>query len=401
MDQSEITSVQLFRKSVSKFIPAYLEPESSEVLNTLELVFSNHTFSECAEELQRKLNVSDSDSIEIMNDLIDELAQVYALNASFKDPVIDLLLKSEFFQAQILFYTELNYAFQRNERRRLKRMLSNHEDKQLENDLETVFIRMEHRRLKDKLRDFDSQAVAEHSLKQSSTSGGQKIFNKTNLIIRIAAMVILIAIPAVILFNNNNSTSNYQASNKKSPKKNNSNSVFEKFDFDMNLPSANISSENVKVLQQEQFGFGTEEKNIQIEVVYSDNQLKYLAKRQTEIGEYVKRLELAKNIKFKNFTKKVRVEQELEKAEKMLKTITIQISAIQKKDFTYQSTNSKIKVFISGKKLSSVIKAYELNDSTYYLKIEDKFYEYKHNQSTQLKKIIDSDKIEELKNCVE
>ena len=85
----------------------------------------------------------------------------------------------------------------------------------------------------------------------------------------------------------------------------------------------------------------------------------------------------------------------------MLKTISIQISAIQKTGFTYQSTDSKIKVFISGKKLSSVIKAYELNDSTYYLKIEDKFYEYKHNQSTQLKKIIDSDKIEELKNCVE
>ena len=353
-----------------------------------------------------------------MNDFIDELAQVYSLNAALKDPVIDLLLQSESFRAQILFFTELNYAFKRIERSRLKRMLSDHEDKQLENDLETVFTRMEHRRLKDKLKDFDSELTLENSVKQSRrstglfatnsvkysrTSSSEKIFKKTNFIIRIAAMVILIAIPAAMLFNYNNSTSNYQASNKKSPNKNrnNSNSVFEKFDFDINLPSANISNESVIVLQQEQFGFGTEDKNIQIEVVYSDNQLKYLEKRQTEIAEYVKRLELAKNKKFKNITKKVRVEQELEKAEKMLKTITIQISAIQKTDFTYQSTDSKIKVFISGKKSSSVIKAYELNDSTYYLKIEDKFYEYKQNQSAQLKKIIDSDKIEELKNCVE
>jgi hypothetical protein len=401
MDQSDITSVQLFRTSVSKFTRAYSEAESNDLLNTLEMVFAKQTFEECAQELQENFNVSSSDSIEILNDFIDELAQVYSLNATLKDPVIDLLLQSEFFQAQILFYTELNYAFQRIERSRLKRMLADHEDKQLESDLETVFTRMEHRRLKEKLKDFDSQAVAEYSVKQSRTSGSQKIFNKTNFIIRIAAMVILIAIPAAILFNSNNSTSNYQASNKKSPKKNNSNSVFEKFDFDINLPTANISNENVIVLQQEQYGFGTEEKNIQIEVVYSDNQLKYLAKRQTEIGEYVKRLELAKNKKFKNITKKVRVEQELEKAEKMLKTISIQISAIQKTDFTYQSTDSKIKVFISGMKLFSVIKAYELNDSTYYIKIEDKFYEYKHNQSAQLKKIIDSDKIEELKNCVE
>ena len=297
-------------------------------------------------------------------------------------------------------------------------MLSNHEDKQLENDLETVFTRMEHRRLKEKLRDFDSKLkdehlvklsklnsglAAAHSMNKLSTSSHQKISNKAKFILRIAAIFILIAIPAAILFNSNNSTNNYQASNKKSPKKNrnNSNAVFEKFDFDMNLPTANISNENVKVLQQEQYGFGTEEKTILIEVVYLDNQLKYLAKRQTEIEEYVKRLELAKNKKFKNITKKVRLEQELEKAEKMLKTISIQISAIQKTGFTYQSTNSKIKVFISGKKLSSVIKAYELNDSTYYLKIEDKFYEYKQNKSAQLIKIIDSDKIEELKNCVE
>ena len=103
MHQSDITSVQLFRKSVSKVTPAYSEAESSELLNTLELVFSKQTITESAQELQKILNVSDSDSIEIMNDFIDELAQVYALNTAFKDPVIDLLLQSEFFSAQILF----------------------------------------------------------------------------------------------------------------------------------------------------------------------------------------------------------------------------------------------------------------------------------------------------------
>ena len=398
MDQSDITSVQLFRKSISKFTSAYSDAESKELLNTLEMVFSKQTFAECTQELQENLNVSGSDSIEIMNDFIDELAQVYSLNAEFKDPIIDLLLQSEFLQAQILFYTELNYTFQRIERRRLKRMLADHEDKQLESDLETVFTRMEHRRLKEKLKDFDSQAVAENSVKQSRTSSNQKISNKTKFIMRIAALVISIAFPTAMLFKSNNSSSNYHASNKQSNKKknNNSDSVLDKFDFDVNLPSANISNENVIIRQQEQFGFGTEDKNIQIEVVYSDNQLKYLAKRQTEIREYVKRLELAKNKKFKNITKKVRVEHELEKAEKILNTIIVQISTIQKTDFTYQSTDSKIKVFISGKKSSSVIKAYELNDSTYYLKIEDKFYEYKQNQSGQLTLIDDSDKIEEL-----
>jgi hypothetical protein len=402
MDQSDITSVQLFRTSVSKFTRAYSDAESNDLLNTLEMVFAKQTFEECAQELQENFNVSSSDSIEILNDFIDELAQVYSLNATLKDPIIDLLLESEYFQAQILFYTELNYAFQRIERSRLKRILSNHEDKQLESDLETVFTRMEHRRLKEKLKDFDSKAVAENSVKQSRTSSTQKISNKTKFIMRIAALVISIAFPTAMLFKSNNSGSNYHASNKQSNKKknNNSDSDSEKLDFDINLPSANISNENVIVRQQEQFGFGTEEKNIQIEVIYSDNQLKYLAKRQTEIGEYVKRLELAKNNKSKNGTKKVKVEQEIEKAEKMLNSIKIQISAIQKTDFTYQSTDSKIKVFISGKKLSGAIKAYELIEqgSIHYLNIQGKFYSYKQNQSGQLTLIDDSDKIEELKS---
>jgi hypothetical protein len=404
MDQSDITSVQLFRTSVSKFTRAYSDAESNDLLNTLEMVFAKQTFEECAQELQENFNVSSSDSIEILNDFIDELAQVYSLNATLKDPIIDLLLQSEYFQAQILFYTELNYAFQRIERSRLKRILSNHEDKQLESDLETVFTRMEHRRLKEKLKDFDSKAVAENSVKQSRTSSTQKISNKTKFIMRIAALVISIAFPTAMLFKSNNSGSNYHASNKQSNKKKNNNSDSdsdsEKLDFDINLPSANISNENVIVRQQEQFGFGTEEKNIQIEVIYSDNQLKYLAKRQTEIGEYVKRLELAKNNKSKNGTKKVKVEQEIEKAEKMLNSIKIQISAIQKTDFTYQSTDSKIKVFISGKKLSGAIKAYELIEqgSIHYLNIQGKFYSYKQNQSGQLTLIDDSDKIEELKS---
>ena len=402
MDQSDITSVQFFRKSISKVTPVYSEAESSVLLKTLQTVFSKRTIEECAQELQENFNVSSSDSIEILNDFIDELAQVYSLNATLKDPIIDLLLESEYFQAQILFYTELNYAFQRIERSRLKRILSNHEDKQLESDLETVFTRMEHRRLKEKLKDFDSKAVAENSVKQSRTSSTQKISNKTKFIMRIAALVISIAFPTAMLFKSNNSGSNYHASNKQSNKKknNNSDSDSEKLDFDINLPSANISNENVIVRQQEQFGFGTEEKNIQIEVIYSDNQLKYLAKRQTEIGEYVKRLELAKNNKSKNGTKKVKVEQEIEKAEKMLNSIKIQISAIQKTDFTYQSTDSKIKVFISGKKLSGAIKAYELIEqgSIHYLNIQGKFYSYKQNQSGQLTLIDDSDKIEELKS---
>lgn len=402
MHQSDITSVQIFRKSISKVNPAYSETESIELLNILELVFSKQTFSECAQELQKNLNVSDSDSIEIINDFIDELAQVYALNNVLKDPMIDLLLQSEFFRAQILFFTELNYAFQRIERSRLKRMLADHEDKQLENDLATVFTRMEHRRLKEKLRDFDSQAVAEHSLKQSRTSSSQKISNKTKFIMRIAALVISIAFPTAMLFKSNNSSSNYHASNKQSDKKkkNNPNSVFEKLDFDINLPSANISNESVIVRQQEQFGFGTEDKNIQIEVVYSDNQLKYLEKRQTEIGEYVKRLELAKNTKSKNGPKKVNVGKELILYMNMFNMLESQILAIQKTDFTYQSTDSKIKVFISGKKLSGAIKAYELIEqgSIYYLNIQGKFYSYKQNQSGKLILIDDSDKIEELKS---
>ena len=219
---------------------------------------------------------------------------------------------------------------------------------------------------------------------------------------RIAAMVILIAIPAALVFNIEHVNPNYQSSHKKlaNKKNNNSDSILDKFDFDMNLPSANISNENVIVRQQVQFGFGTDEKKIQIEVVYSDNQLKYLAKRQTEIGEYVKRLELAKNNKSKNGTKKVKVEQEIEKAEKMLNSINIQISAIQKTDFTYQSIDSKIKVFISGKKLSGAVKVYELIEqgSIHYLNIQGKFYSYKQNQSGQLTLIDDSDKIEELKS---
>jgi len=244
MDQSDITSVQLFRTSVSKFTRAYSDAESNDLLNTLEMVFAKQTFEECAQELQENFNVSSSDSIEILNDFIDELAQVYSLNATLKDPIIDLLLESEYFQAQILFYTELNYAFQRIERSRLKRILSNHEDKQLENDLETVFTRMEHRRLKEKLKDFDSKAVAENSVKQSRTSSTQKISNKTKFIMRIAALVISIAFPTAMLFKSNNSGSNYHASNKQSNKKknNNSDSDSEKFDFDINLPSANISN---------------------------------------------------------------------------------------------------------------------------------------------------------------
>jgi hypothetical protein len=415
MDQSDITSVQLFRTSVSKFTRAYSDAESNDLLNTLEMVFAKQTFEECAQELQENFNVSSSDSIEILNDFIDELAQVYSLNATLKDPIIDLLLQSEFFHAQISFYAELNYAFQRIERNRLKRMLADHEDKQLESDLETVFTRMEHRRLKEKLKDYDSKKtldklsrlnsglVAALSVEQSSTNDSQKIFNKTKFIMRIAAMVILIAIPAALVFNLRHVNPNYQSSYKKSANKknNNSDSDSEKFDFDINLPSVNISNENVIVRQQEQFGFGTEEKNIQIEVIYSDNQLKYLGKRQTEIGEYVKRLELAKNNKSKNGTKKIKVEQEIEKAEKIINSMKIQISAIQKTDFTYQSTDSKIKVFISGKKLSGAIKAYELIEqgTIHYLNIQGKFYSYKQNQSGQLTLIDDSDKIEEL-NCM-
>ena len=376
MNQSEPLSISLFKQKISKLQPNYSVFDSEKVFNTLEYLFSLNA-DESRFFIEQEFNIKTADFLE---DYIFELADIYIQNPNINDPIVTLLIKSNYlpFVSKIEFSKDLQISIQRIERKRLKTILISNEIIQDEKDLKIVFQRIDRKTKKNEL-----QEIEENNNQESKKQ-------KTNwrFIISIAALFILILLPFL------NSNSIYIS---KSTIKNDSKILYAETGdlkdlYTVNIPEQEITlgSAQLKTNQLSQ-GFGPNKiDNIIIQQVSVKNQLIYLENKIEILDTKYQELK-SKKIKDKQST----LESIKESKEKCSKE-KIKLLALES---TYVFKDNNLKLFIQEKIDVKSIKVYSLNDEDehrfYYLQIGENYFSLQIMKG-KLIKVVEEGLIEKL-----
>lgn len=362
MNQTEPLSISLFKQKINKLQPNYSIFDSEKVLKTLEYLFSLNT-DESRLFIEQEFKIKTADFLE---DYIFELADIYFQNPNINDPIITLLIKSNYlpFVSKIEFSKDLQISMQRIERKRLKAILISNEIIQDEKDLKIVFQRIDRKNKKVKLIEIENQ----------NTSSINK--NKINwsFTIRIAALFVLILIPlgiSLYFFNGDSNPVTISKSRNSSDSK-----ILYAETGDLNelkniqIPKAKYSN-GLSIIETNQrgFGFAQEEEKININLVSFKNQLIYLDNK-IEILD-IKYQELkSKKIKDKHRTLESIKESKVKCSKEKIKLLAL--------ESTYEFKNNNLKLFKREKIDLKSIKVYSLNDEDehklYYLRIGEDYY---------------------------
>jgi hypothetical protein len=355
MNQTEPLSISLFKQKINKLQPNYSIFDSEKVFNTLEYLFSLNT-DESRLFIEQEFNIKTADFLE---DYIFELADIYIQNSNINDPIISLLIKSNYlpFVSKIEFSKDLQISMQRIERKRLKAILISNEIIQDEKDLKIVFQRIDRKTKKNEL-----QEIEENNNQESKKQ-------KTNwrFLMSIAALFILILLPFL------NSNSVYIS---KSSIKNESKILYAETGdlkdlYTVNIPEEKITlgSTQLKTNQLSQ-GFGPNNvDNIIIQQVSVKNQLIYLENKIEILDTKYQELK-SKKIKDKQSTLESIKESKVKCTKEKIKLLAL--------ESTYEFKDNNLKLFKQEKIDLKSINVYSLNDEDehklYYLRIGEDYF---------------------------
>jgi hypothetical protein len=358
MNPSDFLSVSLFKKSIAEYIPDYNSVDNEVVFKTLQRSLSDN-IQDNALILSQELQQNQIDFKEILEDFISNLADHYVQNPNLLDPIITQLLNSNLlgFNSKVEELKELQIAIQRNERKRLKEILNQHDELQFQDDLEIAFQRIERKEKKEILREIEMQT--------ESINMNQK--TNWRFVMRIAALFILVLIPvgiSIFFFNGN--------SNKNKGRKNNI--YVETGDMTdlkkIDIPPAvfNLGS---TILETNERGssFSKGDEKIEITAISFQNQVAYL-------DEKIQNLES----KYKEFkSKKINNKQSiLESLLEVKEKCFLKKKELLGLESTYEFKNGKLKLFKQEKIDLKSIKVYSLSDKEdhkmFYLRIGEDYF---------------------------
>lgn len=406
MGPSELLSVRLFKQHIAGHLPEYSAVDDANVLQTLQRSLSPNLY-DSAEFLKIQLKNNQVDFAQVIEEFVSDLADHYVQSPHSSDPVIEQLLKNNYFSftSKVEAAKDLQLAIQRSERKRLKEILRANDEEQEAEDLKIVFERLERMALKKRLLEEEefkptandsffsrlgsSNKRAYYGRSQNSKSlKGYSSSSKFGMWVRVAAILLVILIPAGILLYRNmfNQTVPVVAETGKKPDSSDDTQYLASEDIsgllDIRLPDVSIKQVISKIdsdLDRGQ-GYASEDvTKIKIEVISKASQFKYLKLKADSI--YRKYADFENQLKQGN-VKKYDPE-ELRKQIKQLKIARKRCDQLadqmEKSDMLYEFTLTNLKLYLNkdiDPKRFTVRE--EINPDTremeYFLLLDDKVY---------------------------
>ena len=420
-------SIQLFRDTVNLYLPEYFNVSIEDVkkdlfdLLAIDVIFGLIATPDTSQQsLNFLLKTNKISREEIIDAYFSALALLYIENPQTKDELVVRLIDGN--QKNFKSYIEeallMKEAFQRLERKEKKEYLQNLEIQLEAEALQVAFTPMA--REQEKVAFFQVQGINKQvaaSNNNEDNSPAQKFTLRS--IIRIAASVIILSIPAGLLYlflTGNHNSANKTPSNKTVAKKTEANkseankttakkmaaantpeNIKQRQDdfpsyysLKMNLPGV-TSTQGTKqaIPTSESFGYANVEDEIIIQIQNYEAQLRYLETKRKQLQAEISNLE---SLSFKH--KKSTLDS--------LRTGVFNIDALKKeiqlKEGTYTFKDKKVTLLIVKKKDLQKMKVFNFNDEgtdKFYLKMESDYYLLTEPKG-KLKRLADQEIIESL-----
>ena len=392
-------SIQLFRDTVSIYLPDYFDVSIEDVKKDLfdliaidvivELIATPDTSQQ---SLKFRIETNKISGEEIIDAYFIALALLYIENPQTKDELVLRLIDGN--QKNFNSYIEeallMKEAFQRLERKEKKEYLKNLEVQLEEEELQVAFTRLDRKQKKEELSRIDE--INKQVAAQKSTF---------RTIMRIAASVIILSIPVGLLYlflSGNHNSANKMAEQKlqeEKPKipgenKNQKQDYFASNSLKMNLPAV-TSTQGTKqsIPTTKSSGYANIEDEIIIEIQNYEAQLTYLETKRKKIQAEISNLESLRFIHKKSTLDSLR-------------TGVFNIDALKKeiqlKEGTYTFKDKKVTLLVVKKKDLQKMKVFNFNDEgtdKFYLKMESDYYLLKEPKG-KLKRLSDQDIIDSI-----
>lgn len=351
-------SIDIFRDLVSEYDAAYRSA-------------SEETVSSDAKELlglQNNVMVSTLDfktinKEELKETFLSDLALHYLQDRSTEDPIIlALITEAVLFQPYLEEARLFSQAFARVHRKANKRLLQEMEQELEAEELFHAFNRLQRK---------ENKAV----LQSIQASKQSKAFQ---MVLRIAAILLLIAIPAGILRvyfmgESNNGSTNTAENDPKKPQSSSDYFASTYVDIKLPKPSEETSTVNAEATTTA-MGYAKSEEEFKIKIINLQTQLSYLQKREKEIQSRINTL------KNKTFKHKKSTLDSLETAYAKVIDLT---QYIQRKELTYEMNAPKLSVYVIKEKDLQQMKVFNYNDlgtDRFYLYSKGKYYALNNGQ---------------------
>jgi hypothetical protein len=406
MNPTDIISVRLFKRHITEYLPEYSSIDDQNVLQTLQQLISLNVH-DSALFLKKELQGNGVNFEEVLEEYVSDLAEYFVQNPTSSDSIIDQLLTNNFFSfaSKVEEAKELQIVIHRNERKRLKELLVAHDEQQDAEDLRIAFERLERKELKKRLQEEEGSAHLVTSQRPSFSVG---------MMLRVAAILVVILIPAgIILFRNvSDSTSTGLAESDNQNEVNETQFVASEDISDLiqiDLPDELINNLDIPLLTSESsMGYAQELDVISVHLISNEQKGIYL-KEKIEKLESKKRLMSDKhendlksgNIKSKG-PESIEYQKTKEQLDLTIKECESLLTSIRKKENTYLFDNQSIDLFSSSLSKKDPFKVYERKNNEedvsveYYLLIKGNYYRIKKGISGQLIKVTNQEIIDEL-----
>jgi hypothetical protein len=366
-------SIQLFRDTVNLYLPEYfnvsIEDVKKDLLDLLEIdviVGLIATPDTSQQSLNFLLTTNKILREEIIDSYFSALALLYIENPQTKDELVVRLIDAN--QKNFKSYIEeallMKEAFQRLERKEKKEYLKNLEVQLEAEELQVAFTPMAREQKKVaffQVEEINNQVAASHE------RPAQKFTLRS--IIRIAASVIILSIPAGLLYLFLTGNPTHNSAKKTVKNKRQTQEYFASNSLKMNLPGV-TSTQGTKqaIPTSKSLGFGNSEDEIIIKIQNYEAQLTYLETKKKKLQAEISNLE---SLSFKH--KKSTLDS--------LRTGVFNIDALKKeiqlKEGIYTFKDKKVTLQIVKKKDLQKMKVFNFNDvgtDQFYLKMESNYY---------------------------
>ena len=370
-------SIQLFRDTVNLYLPEYFNVSIEDVkkdlfdLLAIDVIFGLIATPDTSQQsLNFLLKTNKISGEEIIDAYFSALALLYIENPQTKDELVVRLIDGN--QKNFKSYIEeallMKEAFQRLERKEKKEYLQNLEVQLEAEALQVAFTPMA--RDQEKVAFFQVQEINKQvaaSNNNEDNSPAQKFTLRS--IIRIAASVIILSIPAGLLYLFLTGTPTHNSAKKTDKNKKPPQEYFASNSLKMNLPGVTLTQGTKQAIPtSKSFGYANVEDEIIIQIQNYEAQLTYLETKRKKIQAEISNLE---SLSFKH--KKSTLDS--------LRTGVFNVDALKKeiqlKEGTYTFKDKKVTLLIVKKKDLQKMKVFNFNDEgtdKFYLKMESDYY---------------------------
>jgi hypothetical protein len=408
------SSIALFKDIIVEELPDYAVVSDAQILADCKWFLDiGVSKNQASTQVIDYVNRIESEKYEVSEYLLCEIAQLY-LETKKEDEIINLLLnaKNSKFKKIIDEVKQISGGIHFIENAAKKSILQELETKLEAEDLEIVLQRIERKEQKERLKELEEQFERENvyaSFDYNLTGTEDHNLNyaldpeikhyrerkmQIKSFIRIAAILILFAIPSsIMLFMVGNDNSGVLKSTKKN-KTESSQEFYASNMVEIELPSPNKRILSVKVntsiLTRSVFS-RRENPDLLIDVncINLISQTSYITKKKKELLSYRSKLD-SKIFKHKKTT--------IDSLNNAMFNIEKIKSELISKANTYSFDESTLTLYFNNEKDLQKMKVFNYNESengTYYLYLDNAFYELKKGKG-KLQILTDIDRIEKL-----